>query len=175
MKILKIINNNVVSACDEKGKEIVVMGKGLGFGKKSGDILDELKIEKKFSMPDESVTRLEELLRDIPYEYIQTANKIIAMAKEKYGMKLSKIIYITLTDHLNFAITRLKKGIVVENALLWEIKRFYQREFGEFPKSYRCALRIRDYLKVSMKYCVSLEEISYLTIHIQRLSGEGQE
>lgn len=44
-------------------------------------------------------------------------------------MKLSKIIYITLTDHLNFAITRLKKGIVVENALLWEIKRFYQREF----------------------------------------------
>ena len=74
MKILKIINNNVVSACDEKGKEIVVMGKGLGFGKKSGDILDELKIEKKFSMPDESVTRLEELLRDIPYEYIQTAN-----------------------------------------------------------------------------------------------------
>ena len=99
MKILKIINNNVVSACDEKGKEIVVMGKGLGFGKKSGDILDELKIEKKFSMPDESVTRLEELLRDIPYEYIQTANKIIAMAKEKYGMKLSKIIYITHTDH----------------------------------------------------------------------------
>lgn len=48
MKILKIINNNVVSACDEKGKEIVVMGKGLGFGKKSGDILDELKIEKSF-------------------------------------------------------------------------------------------------------------------------------
>ena len=44
----------------------------------------------------------------------------------------------------------------------------------EFPKSYRCALRIRDYLKVSRKYNVSLEEISYLTIHIQRLSGEGQ-
>ena len=33
MKILKVINNNVVSACDDKGKEIVVMGKGLGFGK----------------------------------------------------------------------------------------------------------------------------------------------
>ena len=43
MKILKVINNNVVSACDDKGKEIVVMGKGLGFGKKNGDILDESK------------------------------------------------------------------------------------------------------------------------------------
>ena len=273
MKILKVINNNVVSACDDKGKEIVVMGKGLGFGKKNGDILDESKIEKKFSMPDESVSRLEEILKDIPYEYAQVANRIIAMAKEKFDMKLSKIIYITLTDHLNFAITRFKKGIKVENALLWEIKRFYQKEFeagkealeiikkaisilagffaihilnaqidadmmqtinipgitkdivnivgytfgreldreslyyerfithlkhflarvvknetygedandrlaimvkDEFPKSYRCALRIRDYLKVSKKYNVSLEEISYLTIHIQRLSGEGQ-
>ena len=48
MKILKVINNNVVSACDDKGKEIVVMGKGLGFGKKNGDILDESKIEKSF-------------------------------------------------------------------------------------------------------------------------------
>ena len=47
MKILKIINNNVVSACDEKGKEIVVMGKGLGFGKKSGDILDELEMSNE--------------------------------------------------------------------------------------------------------------------------------
>ena len=262
MKILKVINNNVVSACDDKGKEIVVMGKGLGFGKKNGDILDESKIEKKFSMPDESVSRLEEILKDIPYEYAQVANRIIAMVKEKFDMKLSKIIYITLTDHLNFAITRFKKGIKVENALLWEIKRFYQKEFeagkealeiikkelgielsedeagffaihilnaqidadmmqtinipgitkdivnivgytfgrehflarvvknetygedandrlaimvkDEFPKSYRCALRIRDYLKVSRKYNVSLEEISYLTIHIQRLSGEGQ-
>ena len=129
MKILKVINNNVVSACDDKGKEIVVMGKGLGFGKKIGDILDESKIEKKFSMPDESVSRLEEILKDIPYEYAQVANRIIAMVKEKFDMKLSKIIYITLTDHLNFAITRFKKGIEVENALLWEIKRFYQKEF----------------------------------------------
>ena len=129
MKILKVINNNVVSACDDKGKEIVVMGKGLGFGKKNGDILDESKIEKKFSMPDESVSRLEEILKDIPYEYAQVANRIIAMVKEKFDMKLSKIIYITLTDHLNFAITRFKKGIEVENALLWEIKRFYQKEF----------------------------------------------
>ena len=74
MKILKVINNNVVSACDDKGKEIVVMGKGLGFGKKNGDILDESKIEKKFSMPDESVSRLEEILKDISSAAQQALN-----------------------------------------------------------------------------------------------------
>ena len=112
MKILKIINNNVVSACDEKGKEIVVMGKGLGFGKKSGDILDELKIEKKFSMPDESVIRLEELLRDIPYEYIQTANKIITMVKEK-ELLLKMHFYGRLKDFT--------KGSLKQERVLWKL------------------------------------------------------
>ena len=36
MIIGKIINNNVVSSWDEEGKEIIVMGRGLGFQKKAG-------------------------------------------------------------------------------------------------------------------------------------------
>lgn len=35
----------------------------------------------------------------------------------------------TLTDHINFAIERVSQGIEPQNALLWEIKRFYPQEF----------------------------------------------
>lgn len=49
MQIIKVINNNVISSEDDKGKEIVVMGKGIGFGKKAGEEIDETKIEKKYS------------------------------------------------------------------------------------------------------------------------------
>ena len=42
MIIERIINNNVVSALDEDGKEIVVMGNGIGFGKKKGQTCDEI-------------------------------------------------------------------------------------------------------------------------------------
>ena len=40
----------------------------------------------------------------------------------------------TLTDHINFAIERWQKGINLENALLWEIRRFYPQEYelGEY-------------------------------------------
>ena len=31
MKVLNVINNNVVSSLDEKNREIVVMGMGIGF------------------------------------------------------------------------------------------------------------------------------------------------
>lgn len=46
MQIIKVINNNVISSEDDKGKEIIVMGKGIGFGKKAGEEIDETKIEK---------------------------------------------------------------------------------------------------------------------------------
>lgn len=38
-------------------------------------------------------------------------------------------MYITLADHINFAIERQKDGVAIKNALLWEIKKFYNHEF----------------------------------------------
>ena len=32
MIIDKVINNNIISAYDSEGREVVVMGRGLGFG-----------------------------------------------------------------------------------------------------------------------------------------------
>ena len=44
MKIIKVINNNTVSVIDDKGKEQIISGKGIGFGKKYGDEPDKDKI-----------------------------------------------------------------------------------------------------------------------------------
>ena len=48
MIINKVINNNVLSTHDENNREIVLMGKGIGFQKKVGDEVAEDKIEKRF-------------------------------------------------------------------------------------------------------------------------------
>ena len=37
MIIKQVINNNVVFVSDDRGQELVLMGKGIGFGKKSGE------------------------------------------------------------------------------------------------------------------------------------------
>lgn len=47
MKIEKVLNNNVVQALDNN-VEYIVMGKGLGFQKRVGDLVDKEKIEKTF-------------------------------------------------------------------------------------------------------------------------------
>ena len=51
------------------------------------------------------------------------------MQKDHLKLKLNQSIYVTLTDHINFAIERVSQGIEPQNALLWEIKRFYPQEF----------------------------------------------
>ena len=55
MIIGKIINNNVVSSWDEEGKEIIVMGRGLGFQKKAGQDVAEDGIEKIFRLESKDV------------------------------------------------------------------------------------------------------------------------
>ena len=125
MVIDKIINNNIVSAFDETGLEVVIMGRGIGFQKVPVE-----KVEKIFRIKSQSIAgQLKELLAKMPLEQVQISNEIISYAKKTMKLKLNQSIYVTLTDHISFAISRCKKGIHLENALLWEIKRFYPQEF----------------------------------------------
>ncbi|MEX3019950.1 transcriptional antiterminator BglG [Kluyvera sp. STS39-E] len=130
MQIAKVLNNNVVVVLDEHRREQVVMGRGLAFQKRVGDLLDESKVEKIFALQsDELVGRLSELLSQIPLEVMTTCDRIIEQARERLG-KLQESIYITLTDHCHFAIERQKNGVALRNVLLWEIKRLYPKEFA---------------------------------------------
>lgn len=130
MKIKKVVNNNIVISDDSSDKEVVVMGRGIGFQKKIGEVIDESMIEKVYIDSDElSVSKLTQLLSEIPLEHIQVANEIISFAKVSLGQKLSDKIYLTLSDHINYAIERVNEGIPIKNELLWEIKRFYNHHY----------------------------------------------
>ena len=135
MKIDKIINNNIVSAIEADGKEVVIMGRGLGFGMKPGKEIPEGKIEKVFRLDSQNSTdKFKELLANLPLEHIQASTEIINYAKSVMNRRLNQSIYITLTDHINFAIERFKEKMMFTNPLLNEIKTFYKEEYliGEY-------------------------------------------
>jgi beta-glucoside operon transcriptional antiterminator len=121
MKIAKVINNNVISVIDPNNKELVVMGRGIAFQKRPGDLVDESKIEKIFKLDNKDVSeKFKTLLYDVPMEYMDISEQIISYAKEKLGKKLNDSIYVSLTDHITFAIEREQKGLTISNPLLWE-------------------------------------------------------
>lgn len=126
----KIINNNIVSSRDSEGNEFIIMGCGLGFGKKAGQALDESKVEKIFKLDDkDSLEHFKRLLKKLPLEYIQVSDEIISYAKAALGEELNENVYLTLTDHISFAIDRFKEGMIFNNALYEEIKMFYPNEY----------------------------------------------
>lgn len=130
MNISKIINNNVVSTYDKEGKEIVVMGKGIAFQKKAGQLIEEERIEKVFRMENaETSNRFQNLLENLPLEHIQVSNDIISHAKETLQVEMNQNIYVTLTDHINFAIERLNQGMEFQNALKTEVRVMYAKEY----------------------------------------------
>lgn len=130
MIIHKILNNNVVVVLDEKQREQIVMGRGIAFKKKVGDEILKEQVDKTFTMNNQDIsTKFQELVADIPLEYMELSDEIIDYAKTHLGKKLNESIYLSLSDHIYTAVQRTLEGVVVKNALLWDIRRFYKEEF----------------------------------------------
>lgn len=130
MIIHKILNNNVVVVLDEKQREQIVMGRGIAFKKKVGDEILQEQVDKTFTMNNQDIsTKFQELVADIPLEYMELSDEIIDYAKTHLGKKLNESIYLSLSDHIYTAVQRTLEGVVVKNALLWDIRRFYKEEF----------------------------------------------
>ena len=164
MIINKVLNNNVVTIINENDEEAVVMGRGLAFQKKKGDEIDEDKIEKIFVLENKSINqKLLTLVNDIPAKYLEIAEDIIKYAEDKLGKKLNENIYLTLTDHISFAISRAEKNLEIKNAMFWDIKRFHKDEFDVGIHALRV---IKENLNVELPE----DEAASIAMHI--LNGE---
>lgn len=129
MIIERVINNNIISTFDGD-TEIVVSGKGIGFGRHHGDTVDVNRIEKIFRIDNkEQLGRFKEMLAGIPLDNLKISDEIITLAMQKLNVELNQNIYITLTDHINFALERYDKGMDFENALTQEVNDYYPNEF----------------------------------------------
>lgn len=160
MIISKVFNNNAVLVKDENQIEKIVMGCGLAFKKKSGDHIDESKIDKVFLLSnDEANNKFKELVMYIPFEYIEFGEEVIKYAQGKLGETLNENVYISLIDHMYSAIKRYKEGIMIKNVILWEIKRFYKDE-------YNIGLKALEMIKERFSVSLLDDEAAFIAIHI---------
>ena len=127
MKINRILTNNAVVIMNENGNEQIVCGKGIAYKKKPGEEIDESLINQTFVlMPDSNLSKqLEQLLTDIPLEYVCLSNDIVKMVEVTMGTQLSGSLVISLADHIYETMRRYRENILISNGLIWEIQRFY--------------------------------------------------
>lgn len=160
VKIQKVINNNVVQILDENGKELIVMGRGIAFQKKAGELIDETKIDKRFYLADKAQNeKFQQFLNVIPQEYIELADDIIRYAKITINKKFSDALYTSLSDHIYSSIKRFLDGVHLKNPMLWEIKRFYEPE-------YKVGMRALEMIEERLKLKLPEDEAGFITMHL---------
>ena len=130
MVIRQILNNNLISCLDEAGEEVLLMGKGIGWGVKAGQDADMEKVEKVFRMDSPRASaQLRQLFIEVDEAAIRASLAIVEDAKKSLRKRLNKNIYITLTDHISFAVERNKNGITFPNALRYGLQAYYKDEY----------------------------------------------
>lgn len=131
MKIHKVLNNNAVLSRSEDNREVIVTGKGIAFQKKTGDEIvfnDTCRIFVPES--GEISRRYQQLIQEIPVEYINISEQIAEDARRTCNKKIFDTIYLTLTDHIYSVCERYKEGIRLKNDLYFEIRQLYKPEFA---------------------------------------------
>lgn len=167
MIIKKIMNNNVVFVLNEKHEEFVLVGKGIGFKMKPGFPVERDRIEKTFAMETHTErTRLAELISSVKAEDFKLADMIIQYAQTVLGKSLKENIYITLTDHIVYAMDRVKAGISFSNPMLWEIKHFYPDEFN-------IGLYAIAFMEEQTGIVLPEDEAGYIAFHIANARMEA--
>lgn len=160
MRYLKKLNNNVVIATDVEGRELIVMGKGLGFNISAGDLIAPERIGKVFSLKDETANlQLQEIIETIPISFVELAQEIFSYAKIHVASDLNDSVILHLCDHIYNAIERQKQGIQVPNVLLWDIQRFYQEE-------YQVGLYALELMNKEMGIGLPVDEAGFIAIHL---------
>lgn len=160
MKIRKILNNNSAVVLDDDNQEVVVIGKAIAFKKKIGDAINPAVIEKKFCLSSQSLnTKFQEVIVCLPLEEISLVTKIIDEIKMRIGKKISDSIYVSLSDHIHFALKNYEKEIHITNNLMYDIQRFY-------PDEYKLGLIGLDIIEKETGVRLNIDEAGFIALHI---------
>lgn len=160
--IIKVLNNNVILGKRESKEEVILIGKGIGFGKKPDNIyiINEDKIEKVFC--NFSLAQKEEYIKvidSIDYRIISICEEIISLAKVTLGT-ISSHVHVALTDHVGLALERIKSGMVIVNPFLYEIKTLYKEE-------YEIGKKAQELIQDRLDLHIPDEEVGFIALHIQ--------
>lgn len=159
MEISKVLNNNVAVVI-ENNEEKIVMGRGICFKKKTGDTIEPETIDKVFYLHNQEVlSRFKELVVDIPLEYLEIGEEIMDEARLSLGKALNDNIYISMVDHIYTAVVRAKDDILVKNALLWDIQRFYKEE-------YQIGKKALEIIEKKIGVLLPNDEAGFIALHI---------
>jgi transcriptional antiterminator len=160
LNVKKTLNNNVLIAEHDAYGEVVLIGKGIGFNRKSGDPIQNDIAEKMFVLKGEK--EQEQYKNLLPLLNEDISNVIISaieLIRERTNSFLNEHIHIALTDHILFAINRLMRGMEIRNPFLVETRTLY-------PFEYEIAREVVGMINDMTDVNLPEGEVGFIALHI---------
>ena len=158
--IQKVLNNNALLVLRENEKtESILLGKGIGFGKKAGDSLQGEANMKEYRLAgNEERKAIVGTENGIEPVYLEAAGRIIEEAERVFD-EINPDILLALADHIAFAARREQQKMYVPNPFIPDIKVL-------FGKEYAVAIKSREIIKEYAGYEISDDEAGFIALHI---------
>lgn len=129
MRIIKKINTSAVLCVDDDGRQLIALGKGLGF-KQMGEELGFKDIQRTFY---DIEPQFIDLVQELPPAIAELAAHVIDVYSSVSGHRMNPNAAFILADHISFAIERTKKGLKLGFPLNFDVTH-------QFPLEYKVAL-----------------------------------
>lgn len=163
---MKSLNNNLVLAQNDQQEEYVLFGKGIGFKKKKGDLIEEQLITKIFQSKDHQ--DVSKIIENIEPDVLSVTEMIVETGERFLEKKLNASLLISLSDHIQNAINRQKEGIELNDSTLqWEIPFLY---FNESKVGKQALCIIEEQLNISLPEM----EAAFIALHFVNAQDSSQ-
>ncbi|MCI6017317.1 MAG: PRD domain-containing protein [Clostridiales bacterium] len=165
-RVTKALNHNALLAVDgDDHREYLILGKGVGFGKKvserfeaDGDLrIYSLNVRGKHESAREMVNSMDPV-------FLEIAGRVLDEAENAFG-KIDRNILFPMADHIAYAVRRIRDGEQIHNPLTGDIQILFYQEF-------KVAECIRQILKEKCGVEICDDEIGYVSLHVHSAISE---
>ena len=159
-RVKKALNHNAVVAIDaEKCQEFLILGKGIGFGKKVTEYVEPRAEDTVYSMKECTERgEAEDIVNEVSPVCLEIADAVLNKAEEEFG-NIDRRILFPLADHIEFAVKRIKNNEQISNPLTADIRVLFHSE-------YKVAEGIKPLLLEKMGVEIDEHEVGYIALHI---------
>ena len=166
MLIAKTLNHNsFIGVEEENNREYLVMGKGIAFGKKTGQRVqpgDDARIYSLTEMTERGNART--IVQGVSPLSLELASAVLDEAEKEFG-KIDRSIVFPMADHLDFAVRRIQNGEQISNPLTEDIKVLFYSEF-------KVAETLKTILRERLQIEIDDHEVGYVALHIHSAIGD---
>lgn len=129
-RIVKVLNNNgVLALTNDNQTEVIILGKGIGFGKRINERFKLTGEAKVYELQAESDRgQPHSLAMNIDPVFIEITSSIIGHVQEEIG-EIDTNVLLPLADHIAYAVKRIQDQGYIHNPMTQDIRVLFPEEF----------------------------------------------